>query len=380
MPKIMISAAEVSGDVHGSYLVREIKKMDPSMSFFGMGGEQLRAAGADIRIDITSKSTIGILEALKHVPSHLNTINKLKKMMDHEKPEALILIDAQGFNMPMASIARSKGIRTIYYIAPQEWLWGTEKGVRKVASTIDMIVSIFKKEHEAYQKAGGNSVYFGHPLIDIAKKSIARSEFMNKYRIEPDNKIISLCPGSRYQEIKGFLPMLIETARKIKKDLQDVKFILPLSSTIFKDEIIKLVNDRGVDILIIEKDNYNALGNSDLAIAVSGTVVLESALLGTPVIMFYKLSELTYFIAKNVLKIKLPYYSMPNILLNEPAVPEYVMKEANAENLYKKAIELLSDNNKTDQIKDKFKKLKLQLGDPGMINKAAGSIVRYLSA
>lgn len=380
MSKIMISAAEVSGDVHGSYLVREMKKIDPSITFFGVGGEQLRAAGADVRIDITSKSTIGILEAIKHIPSHLKTINKLKKMMDNEKPDALILIDAQGFNMPLASIAKSKGIRTIYYIAPQEWLWGTEKGVRKVANTIDMIISIFQKEHEAYQRAGGNSVYFGHPLVDIAKASISRSEFMKKYRIEPNIKIITLCPGSRYQEIKGFLPMLAETARKIKKDLRDVKFILPLSSTIFKDEVYKLINDSGIDILMVEKDNYNALGNSDLAIAVSGTVVLESALLGTPVIMFYKLSELTYFIAKNVLKINLPYYSMPNILLNEPAVPEYVMKEANAENLYKKAIELLSDSSKTDQIKDNFKKLKLQLGDPGMINKAAGSIVRYLSA
>ncbi|MFC1559707.1 lipid-A-disaccharide synthase [Candidatus Margulisiibacteriota bacterium] len=379
MPKLMISAAEVSGDVHGSYLVREIKKILPSASFFGLGGEKLKAAGVDVKLDITSKSSIGIFEAVRHIPSHLRTVNKLKKMMDEEKPDALILVDAQGFNMSLASYARSKGVRTIYYIAPQEWLWGTQKGVKKVVDTIDLIVSIFAKEHEIYTKAGGKSVYFGHPLIDIAKKTADKDAFASKYGIDISKKIIALCPGSRQQEIMGFSRILIETARKIKNTMPEVQFVLPLSSSAFSDKVDQIVKNSGLDIAVIKDDNYNALGNSDLVVAVSGTIVLETVILNAPVIMFYKVSIPTYLLAKYVLKVDLPYYSMPNILLNRMVVPEFLMKDANPDNLSIAALTLLKDDQKVREIKQGFKEVLSTLGSPGVIGKAARSVVDFLS-
>ncbi|MDD5383035.1 MAG: lipid-A-disaccharide synthase, partial [Candidatus Margulisbacteria bacterium] len=169
MKKIMISAGEVSGDTHGTYLVRELKKIDPSIYFFGIGSEKLLTEGVDIKFDISRRGTIGLFEALPNlVPIYLLYL-KMVELMKREKPDLLLLVDSQGINMPLAKAAKRLGIKTVYYIAPQEWLWGTERGVRNVIEKSDLIIAIFEKEFDVYKKAGGNVVYFGHPLIDIVK-------------------------------------------------------------------------------------------------------------------------------------------------------------------------------------------------------------------
>jgi len=368
-PKIMMSAAEVSGDVHGGFLARHLT----GCQLFGMGGEKMRVAGVDIRVDITAKSTIGIIEALRYLPSQLIAFHKMKKMLVREKPHALILIDAQGFNMPLAKFAKSKGIRTIYYIAPQEWLWGTQKGVVKVAKTIDLIISIFKQEHDINIKAGGNSVYFGNPLIDLAKPTMTKEAFYRKFGLDPARKVIAMCPGSRPQELKILLPILVRVAKK----LGNYQYIMPVSSSRFTGRIKKFVSKFDLGINVIEGFNYDVLAYSDLAIAKSGTIVLESVILGTPVIMFYKLSRLTYYIARNLLKINLPYYSMPNLLAGKMVVPEFVMEEATADNLYNAALKILRDPVKAKQ---NFDEVRSVLGEEGAAEKSAQKIIEFASS
>lgn len=362
-----MSAVEVSADVHASYLAKELK----DCILFGMGGEKMSEAGVDIRIDITEKSSVGIIEALKHLPSHIITINKLKKMIKDERPDALIFIDAQGLNMIIAEYAKKMGIKTIYYIAPQEWLWGTKKGVDKVVKTIDLIISIFKKEHEAYKSAGGNSVYFGHPLLDIVKASMSKEEFCKKYGLDPNNKIIALCPGSRGHEIRNFLPILSDVAGKIG----NAQFIMPISSSKFKEKIKAYISATSRKIRIIDGSNYDVLAHSDLAIAKSGTIVLECVCLGTPVIMFYKLNTLTYYIAKKLMRINLPYYSMPNILANKMIVPEFVMKDATSDNIYNEAVKILQDPGK---IKASYEEVRSLLGSPGAVKRSAQKIIEFI--
>lgn len=364
--KLMMSVLEVSADVHAAFLAKELK----GCRLFGMGGERMRAAGVDVRIDATEKSSVGILESIKHLPSHLSTLSKMKKMLDMERPDALILIDAQGFNMLLAQYARKKGIKTVYYIAPQEWLWGTSKGVKKVAGTIDLIISIFKKEHEIFTSAGGNSFYFGHPLLDIVKKDLSREEFCKKAGINPEQKIVALCPGSRHHEISRLLPVLIDIARKMK----GVQFVLPVSSSKFKKAIEEKISRSRLDIKIVDGSSYDAIGNADLVIASSGTIILECVCLGTPVIMFYKLSWLTYYIAKHLMRISLPYYSMPNILAGRMVVPEYVMERATSENMYKEALGMLNDPNRAKAGYDEVRSL---LGNTGAIKKAAQKIIEF---
>jgi lipid-A-disaccharide synthase len=363
----MMSAAEVSADHLASCLARELK----DCCLFGMGGENMRSAGVDIRIDITEKSSVGIIEALKHIPSHLSTLKALKNMLKEEKPDALILVDAQGFNMPLASYAKSLGIKTVYFIAPQEWLWGTKKGVEKVAKTIDLIISIFKKEHDTYKAAGGNSVYYGHPLLDAAKPSMTRDGFFRKFSLIPGQKVVALCPGSRSHEIKSLLPVLMEVAGRIK----EAQFVLPISSSKFKQRIEAEISKSALNIKVIEGHNYDVLAYSDLVIAKSGTIVLESVCLKTPVIMFYKLSPITYFIGKYLLGIKLKYYSMPNILAGRMIIPEYVMWQATADNIYSESIKVLDDPEKA---KAGYEEVRSILGQAGSLKKTAQKIIEFI--
>jgi lipid-A-disaccharide synthase len=369
IPRIMMSAAEVSGDMHGAYLARELKGCE----LFGMGGEKMRAAGVDIRIDITDKSTIGIIEALKYLPTQLLTFMKLKKMLKAERPDALILIDAQGLNMPLAKYAKRIGIRTIYYVAPQEWLWGSKKGLEIEVKTIDLIISIFKKEYEINIEAGANTVYYGHPLLDIVRPTMNKMEFCEKFQLDHKHRIIALCPGSRKHELDNLLPILAEVEKKMGK----AQYIMPIASTKYRDRIEKYISKYKMNVKLIEGLNYDVLAHADLVISKSGTTVVESVILGTPVIMFYKLSRLTYYIGKKFLKINLPYYSIPNLLVNNMAVPEFVMENATADNIVASARSILKD---PDKARSSFNEVKAQLGSPGAIKAAAQKIFEFVSA
>lgn len=370
--KIMLSAGEVSGDVHGYYLVRELKKLRPDIYFFGMGSERLAAEGVDIKFDICKRGTIGILEALPNLFPIYSTFLKMKNLLLKEKPDLVLLIDSQGFNMPFAKFCKKAGFKTVYYIAPQEWLWGTQRGVNKVAKAIDLIVAIFEKEFEIYKKAGANVVYFGHPLIDIDIVNGRNPLAVN------GKPVISICPGSRTQEIKGLLPILLKAGELIKKELPEAEFLVPVSSRKLFQEIFDLVGDFRPKAVF--EQTYDALAASDLAICSSGTINLEASLLGTPNIMVYKLSPLTYFIGMYILKIgqKIKYFSMPNILLEKLVIPELVMKDAMPEKIAAEALDILRNANRREEMKRSFEELRAKLGSPGVIARAAESILDFV--
>lgn len=380
--KLMLSAAEVSGDVQGAALAGEIKKIQRDVYLFGMGGERMAAAGVDIKLDITEKSTIGLIEPLKFIPSHIRSLRFLTDLMKKEKPDALIVIDAQGFHVPLVKAARELNIRTVYYIAPQEWLWGTERGVKKIAGAVDLIVAVFKKEYDAYKKAGANVVYFGHPLLDIVAPSHTKERLRLASYVEAGAPFVGLFPGSRRQEIEGLLPIMLDSIKLIKSKLGKVNPLLGLSSLKFKDMVEQMVNEAKVNLSIIEGGTYDTLAACDVCLAASGTILLEAAILGAPIIMMYKISPLSYFIGKYILRIdkKIPYFSMPNILANERVVPEFVMGDANAETISNEVTSLLKDRSRIEKMKDGLFRVKKMLGDPGVVAKAAQSIMDFASA
>ena len=342
----------------------------------------MAAAGVDIRQDITDKSTIGLIEPLKFLPSHLRSFRFMVDLMKKEKPDALIVIDAQGFHVPLVKAARDLTIKTIYYIAPQEWLWGTERGVKKIAGSVDLIVAVFKKEYDAYKKSGANVVYFGHPLVDIVKPAYTKERLRLASYVESGAPFVGLFPGSRRQEIEGLLPIMLDSVKLIRKKFGKVNPILGLSSSKFKKRVEEMVTEARIDLSIVEGGTYEALAACDISIAASGTILLEAAVLGAPIIMMYKLSPLSYLIGKYILRIdrKIPYFSMPNILLNEKVVPEFVMGEANAEKISDEVASLLKDRSRMEKIKDGLFKVKKMLGDPGVVAKASQSIMNFVLA
>jgi len=382
--KIMVAAGEVSGDIHAAHLVRELKKIKSNIYFLGMGSEKLLAEGVDIKIDISKRGTIGIFEALPNALPVYLAYKKMVALMKAEKPHLLILIDSQGINMPLAKAAKKLGIKTIYYIAPQEWLWGTKKGVKKVADTVDLIVSIFEKEDEIYKQAGANSVYFGHPLLDIVKPTMSRTDARKSLcvgdcdtGIEKDAPVIALCPGSRIQEIKGLLPILLKAGELIKKEIPKAEFVIPAASTEMIKNIFKYIGEDFRPKAVIGQ-TYDILSAADLAICASGTINLEASILGTPNIMVYKLSPLTYLVGKYVLKIgeKLKYFSMPNLLLDERAIPELVMERAEPKTISQEALSIILDKERQNKMKALFDKLRAKLGQPGVIGKVAKEILK----
>lgn len=379
--KIFISAGEVSGDVHASFLVKEIKKLRPDISFLGVGSVRLAAEGVDVRFDISRRGTIGIFEAVPNVLPIFLTFQKVKQTILKEKPDLVLLVDSQGFNMPLARFCKKAGIKTAYYIAPQEWLWGSPQGVKKAAESLGLIISIFEKEHRIYKEAGANSVYFGHPLLDIVKPSQAREEARRKLvgaDVSPSVPVVALCPGSRLQEIRGLFPILLRAAKKIKEKLPDSRFIIPVASAKIIREIFDLIGEDFRPKAIVG-ETYNIISAADLAICSSGTINLEASILGVPNIMVYKLSLPTYLIGKYILKIdkKIPYFSMPNILLDKKVVPELVMGEANPEKIASESLSYLNDQEKMIRARLNFNELRALLGKNGVLSKAAEAILSF---
>lgn len=370
----MLSAGEVSGDVHGSFLAQELKKINPKAYLFGMGGEKMKAQGVDIRYDITSKGTVGIVEIFKFLPFILFALFKIKKILKRERPDILVLVDYQGLNMMLASFAKKLGIKTIYYISPQEWLWGTEKGVKNVANTISKILCIFEDEANIYKKAGGNAVYIGNPNLDIARPSTSKEEFCQNLGLNPRFPIFGLFPGSRLQEIDSLLNILLETSKKIKEKVPNAQFVLSLASEHFREKIETILKKHCVDAKIIYGRSYDILNISNVSIAASGTTLMEAVIIGAPAVMIYKLSRLSYFIGKKILKIKLQYYCMPNILADKEVIPELIQERVTPENLSKVGIKILTDPAALDIMKNGYRQIISKLGTLGAVKRAAKEI------
>ena len=380
MTKIAISAAEVSGDTHGAFLAKELKALQPRLFLFGMGGEKMKAAGVNIRVDVTEKSTIGITEAFRHLPSQFFAYYRMVRLLKKEKPSAIVLIDAQGFNIPLAKAAKKLGIKTIYYISPHYWLWGIEKGLKEVAGTLDKIIAVFEDAASLYFKAGASVSYFGHPLVDTVKPTMRKEEFIKKFKLDPRIKIIGLFPGSRLQEIKALLPPQLRAGEIIDSSIGGAQFLLALASPKLKNDVTKILKKAKISVKIVEGMNYDVLNASDAVIASGGSTTLEATLLNTPIIMFYKLSKLTEFIILRVMKISVPFYSLPSILEEKEVIPELVQKEATAENLAEETISLLVDKKKVAKMKEDFFSIRKKLGAPGVIKKVAETILKTAKA
>ena len=383
MATIMISAGEVSGDVHGAKLVQEIKKLDPSISFFGMGHTRLKNEGVRIDADLATVSTIGFVEPLRYIPKILCTYFKMKKLMAEQKPDVLVPIDYQGYHMVLLGAAKKLNIPAIYYISPQEWQWGTEQGGKNVVAVTDKILSIFKEEVAFYNSLGGNAVYVGHPLLDLAQSDIGKDEFCKKYHLDSSKKIVSIFPGSRPQEIRLTFPILLEAASQILQKAPNVQIIVSISSEKFENEIRTRVSKNPLfKKVIFYKDNqYDLIANSYLSLTTSGTVTLEHAILETPCLVAYKFGRVSFWLAKKLIGEKfkkIKFIALPNILLREEVVPEFLQDACDPSKIAKKALSLLTDETKYKEIKQNLLRVKDMLGSPGAVKRSAQEIVNFI--
>ncbi|GBR74031.1 lipid-A-disaccharide synthase [Candidatus Termititenax aidoneus] len=375
MRKIFISAIETSGDLHAARLAAALQKQArEKIKFSGFGSEALRKTGMEILADLTSRSTVGLLEPLRHLPAYFRALGQLKKYLRSAKPDLFLCVDGQGFNLPAARYAKSLGIPVVYYISPQEWLWGTPAAGKKVTAVCDLIISIFPEEHTFYQKLGGHSVYNGHPLSEIvARQKINPKMFRRRHNLDRNKPLVALFPGSRRQELANLLPVFLQI---VKLSRGREQFVIAAASKYCLEILRKKIKN----VLVVYGENYALLSAADIVLSSTGTLTLEAALLGAPLIAVYKFPRFSYWLINKLLAQKIPKYkALPNMLAGREIMPERIQNFTAAE-LYALLAKTLYNKKKMWKIKNEFKKLHKRLSAKDVLKKNAAAVWALLKA
>ena len=373
--KILIVTEEASGDHHAAALVTEAHKLDPTLQFFGMGGEHMRQAGVEIIIDSKPMAVVGGIEIAQHFWPIFRAWKKLRQVIKKTPPDLVVLLDYPEFNLQIAKAAKKAGIKVLYYISPQVWAW-KQRRVKTIRERVNKMLVIFPFEAEFYQRHQVPVEFVGHPLAEKVVATKEKSEVRQKLQIPTHSSVIGLLPGSRKGEIKRLLPSLIASAEMIKKHCPHATFILPLASSLSYADIEPYVQATHVPIHIIREEFYNAMQLCEAAIVTSGTATLETALLGIPMVIVYKASASTYHIVKRIIKI--PYIGLCNIVAGQAIVKELIQHEANPKAISEEICRILDDIPYQQGMKQQLALVKQKLGAGGGSMRAAKALVQLL--
>ncbi|HPQ43053.1 MAG TPA: lipid-A-disaccharide synthase [Syntrophales bacterium] len=366
--EVMLVAGEASGDLHGSNLVKAMHRIDPTIHFYGIGGEKLRGAGVEIVANLSEMSVVGLTEVLSKLGFILKVRRNLKELLQKKRPDLLILIDYPDFNLSLAKEARKNGIKVFYYISPQVWAWRRGR-IYSIAQCVDRMAVILPFEAPLYEKAHLDVRFVGHPLLDAVKRKYTRKDALKRFDLKEGKTTIAILPGSREGEVKRLLPVMLQAAEILEDRLPSLQFVLPLADTLAYDFVAGMVNQSSVDVTIISDDAYDLIGLSDIAMVASGTATLETALLGTPMIIVYKVSTLSYLIGRAVINIDT--IGLANIIAGKTVVPELIQRDANPEAMADEVYDILINRSRMDAMKRDLLDVCEKLGSPGASQRAA---------
>jgi lipid-A-disaccharide synthase len=373
--KIMIVAGEASGDMYGARLVEEAHRLDSSVRFFGIGGPAMRAAGVETLIDSKEMAVVGLIEVIAHFGVIYHAFKTLKNAIRESPPDLLILIDYPGFNLRIASVAKKAGVRILYYITPQVWAWHASRA-RKIAHLVDHAAVIFPFEVPIFEKEGLSVTFAGHPLIDMAVPTMGREQARSDFGLSQDRRTVGLFPGSRKREITLLLPLMLESAARLKKSYPDLQFILPLASSIDRKLLDPFLADSDIEVLVVEGRNYDVMQVCDAIIAASGTVTMEIALFGIPMVIIYKVAELTYRLGQ--LLVDLDTYGICNIVAGRKIVQELIQHDVTAEKITAEISRILSDESYASDMRVQLLDVKRKLGEPGAAGRVAALALKMM--
>ncbi|MBU0533525.1 MAG: lipid-A-disaccharide synthase [Candidatus Omnitrophica bacterium] len=372
---IMLIAGEPSGDLHGANLMRNLKKVDNSLDFIGAGGKKMEQEGLIGITDMDSLAVVGIKEIFGKYASLKQAFRRLTEIIEKNKPDCLILIDYPGFNLRMAKIAKEKNVPVFYYISPQIWAWGRNR-IKKIKKYVDKMFVILPFEKEFYSQYGVNAEFLGHPLLDIVKPNLSKEQSFSSFGFNPNEILIGLLPGSRWEEVKLSIPIMAQACKIIAKEVPNVKFGILVSENIDVKKIESLVPHNKQVFHFIKDKNYNFINICDLVLVNSGTATLEVAILGKPMLIIYKLSFLSWLILKMLVKI--PYIGLANIIKGEKIVPEFIQFAATPSKVAKEALSILVDENRIITIQKNLSEVKAKLGKEGASEKTAQAILEEI--
>lgn len=374
---ILIVAGEASGDLHASNLVKEIKNIYPQIKIFGLGGKKLKQQEVNLYFEIVDLAVVGFFEVLKNLKKIKKIFRGLIKEIDRIKPDLAILVDYPGFNLRLARELKKRDILIIYYISPQVWAWGKTR-IKTIKKLIERMIVVFKFEEELYKKHNIPVSFVGHPLLDIVKPRVSKEELFNKLGLDLKNLTIALLPGSREKEVKTLLPIMLKTAELIYKYWgKSIQFLILRSSTVKEDIFNNIISHYELPIHLLCDKTYDGVAASDFALVASGTATLETAILGTPMVILYRVSFLTWVYLKMIIKI--PYIGLVNVVKQEKFIEEFIQYNAKPKRIADYIVTTLRDKQGLNKIKQGLSYVTSILGERGASFRAAQIIVDFLN-
>jgi len=373
--KILLVAGEVSGDLHGSHLVEAIQSIDPEIQFFGVGGEGLKRVGMKLLYPSQSLSVVGITEVLLKLRPILRALQGLKKSLDRERPDLIILIDFPDFNLRLAKVAHRRGIPILYYVSPQVWAW-RPKRIKLIARLVKKMVVLFPFEVPLYEAAGVDVEWVGHPLLDTVRPALSKEKAFQQLGLDPKRRTIGLLPGSRMHEVERLLPPLLASADVLQREIPDLQFVIPLAPGIPKTILSPWMKNISVPVIVVEGFTYDAMNLSELLIAASGTATLEGAILGKPMVIIYKVSLLSYWIARALIRVD--HIGLVNLVAEKEIAPELIQRDVNPRRIADEAFRILRDPLLSRKMVESMGEVRQKLGEPGAAQRAAHIVLSLM--
>jgi lipid-A-disaccharide synthase len=376
MPRILIITGEASGDLHGAHLAKAIAARDPGVQLVGIGGPGMRAAGVTMIPGIPQLDVVGLI-GLSAVKFLVRRVLAIRRVLKAEAWDLVVLIDNPGLNFHFARVARAAGLRVVYYIAPQLWAWRPRR-MKWIQRNVDHVVVILPFEAELYRRAGVRCTFVGHPLLDSVAPRYDRSALRAKYNLDPSTTVIGLLPGSRVAEVTMLLPLLLETARRLAASDPKTQFVLAQASTIAEDLLQGFLGSSPVSVHVAKDQASEVMAVSDLLLVASGTATLQAAVVGTPMILLYKTTLPTYWLARMWIRVK--WIGLVNLVAGRSIVPEFIQDEATVDRLLQEARRLLTDAGAYNDMKEGLRQVRALLGEPGASGRAADVVLEECRA
>ncbi len=376
MPSVMIVTGEASGDHHGANLAAALRAADPSVELHGVGGTRMADAGVRLLEGLRRLDHMG-LAGFSVIRDGYYNYRQISAYLRSHRLDAVVLIDNAGLNLRLARVAKSAGHRVVYYIAPQ--IWASRPGrIRLMKRVLDRVLVIFPFEPAIYERAGVPCTFVGHPLLDQVAPSYDTEALRRQFGLTGTGPIIGLLPGSRVREIDMLLPAMLDAGRVIREEFPESRFVLAQASSISDSLLDRHLGRATVPVAVVPGRPSEVMAASDLLLVASGTATLQAAIVGTPMLLTYKTTWLTYHIARRVILV--PWIGLVNLLAGREVVPELIQEEATGERLGGEAVRLLRDRGAYEKMKQALRDVRSALGEPGASRRAAEAILEVCRA
>ena len=382
--RILVVAGEASGDLHGSHLVKAIRDSHPDVVFWGIGGNNMAQAGVKILVSSSDMAVVGLTEVLHKLHTIVKAANKMKSALKNLHPDLLILIDYPEFNLYLARFAKRMDIPVLYYISPQVWAWRRGR-IKKISRRVDRMAVILPFEESFYRKRGFNVEYVGHPLLDefasriqdrVPQEEPRQQEAGPQSGTGFQHPTVGLLPGSRKDEIRNLLPVMIKSVAILKTHYPNVRCLLPLAKTIEREYVETFLQETPLHIEVRQGDIYGMLAQCQVALVASGTATLDTAIMGVPMVVIYKVTPISYWLGR--ILIKVPYIGLANLVAGQRVVPELIQDDATPERMAAEALSLLEDAGARKAMIERLNGIRKDLGKGGASQRAASIAIEMM--